>query len=242
VGASSGLGAELARQLAAQGCRVALVARRASELQALADSLQQEYPAELPRALPFPHDVTCTEEVPALFQQICRDLGGLDLFVYTAGVMPRLLPDEFSTEKDQTTIAVNITGAVAWLNVVAQRFQAAQSGTIVGIGSVAGDRGRNGQPVYGASKAFLETYLEAVRNRVGRHGVRVVTIKPGPLETPMTEGLGKLPLMIPAHIAAKGVLKAAQQGKREAYIPWQWRYIMTIIRAIPSPLFQKMNL
>ncbi|GAB4470258.1 MAG: SDR family NAD(P)-dependent oxidoreductase [Armatimonadaceae bacterium] len=242
VGASSGMGAELARQLAAQGCRVALVARRAGDLQALADEIDGAYPAELPRALFFPHDVRCPEEVPALFQQICRELGGLDLIFYAAGVMPRITAEEYSIEKDRAMIDVNITGAVAWLNEAAHRFHVAKSGTIVGIGSVAGDRGRSGQPVYGATKAFLETYLESLRNRLGRFGVSVVTVKPGPVETPMTVGLGKMPLMIPAPEAARQILQAAAQGKRVVYVPWQWRFIMAVIRAIPSPLFQKTNI
>lgn len=235
------MGASLARQLAAEGCRVALLARRVEELEALAGEINTAFPDNSPRALTYPHDVTCYEEAPALFQQICRDLEGLDLFVYSSGVMPRLVDEEYTFEKDQRMVEVNILGAVAWCNEAAQRFAAAKSGTLVGISSVAGDRGRRGQPVYGASKAFLDTYLEALRNRIGRYGAKVVTIKPGPVATPMTEGL-KMPLMIPADEAARQILRHAERGSRLAYIPWQWRYLMAVIRSIPSPLFQKTNI
>src|SRR5256885_1991389 len=102
VGASSGIGAELARQLVAEGCRVALVARREVELRALADEI-----GGAEKALTYVHDVTCYEQAPALFQQICRDLGGLDLIVYAAGVMPRILPDEYDFEKDRLNVEVN---------------------------------------------------------------------------------------------------------------------------------------
>jgi short-subunit dehydrogenase len=238
VGASSGMGAEIARQLARKGCVVALVARREVELKALADEINGADPG---LAHIYTHDVTCYDQVPALFQQICRDVGGLDAIVYAAGYMPRLAPGEYSFEKDRLTIEVNVLGAIAWLNEAAFRFGQAGEGTIVGISSVAGDRGRGGQPVYGASKAALTTYLESLRNRLGPLGVKVVTIKPGPIETPMTEGLGHLPLMIPARQAAAQIVAAAEAGRRVTYVPGAWRPIMAVIRAIPSAIFQKMK-
>jgi NAD(P)-dependent dehydrogenase (short-subunit alcohol dehydrogenase family) len=233
------MGAEMARQLTAAGCRVALVARRERELSTLAADLNSAY--DEPRALAFEHDVRCHGEVQALFQHICRELGGLDLFIYAAGVMPRIAEDEYSFDKDRAMIEVNLLGAIAWINEAAQRFEAAKRGTIVGISSVAGDRGRRGQPVYCTSKAALDTYLEAVRNRVGRFGVRVVTAKPGPVDTPMTKGLDKLPLLLPVGEATRQILAAAVRGKRVAYVPGKWRPIMAVIRGIPSPLFQKLN-
>ncbi len=234
VGASSGMGEEMARQLARQGCAVALLARREAELARLAEELG-------PNAHTYPHDVTCYEQVPALFQQVCRDMGGLDAIIYAAGAMPRLGPGEYSFEKDRQIIEVNVLGAIAWLNEAAYRFGQAGEGTIVGIASVAGDRGRGGQPVYGASKAFLTTYLESLRNRLGPLGVSVVTVKPGPVETPMTAGLGKMPLMITADKAASQIITAAQAGKRTVYVPGAWRPIMAIIRMIPSAVFQRMK-
>lgn len=250
VGASSGMGAELARQLAAQGCRVALVARREAELARLAEEINQSIGGTEPppasrlptSALIYPHDVTCYEEVPGLFQKICRDLGGLDLIVYAAGVMPRIAEDEYTFEKDRTVIEVNVLGAIAWLNEAAQRFARAGEGTIVGLSSVAGDRGRRGQPAYCASKAALNTYLESLRNRIGRLGVAVVTVKPGPVDTPMTQGLDRLPMLISAEEAARKILLAARRRVHAAYIPGQWRLVMFLIRHIPSSLFQKMKI
>jgi NAD(P)-dependent dehydrogenase (short-subunit alcohol dehydrogenase family) len=155
--------------------------------------------------------------------------------------MPRVAEDEYSFEKDRSMIEVNLLGAIAWINEAAERFKANGRGTIVGVSSVAGDRGRRGQPVYCTSKAALDTYLEAVRNRVGRSGVRVVTVKPGPVDTPMTRGLDKLPLLIPVEAAARQILAAAARGKRVAYVPGKWRPIMAVLRSIPSPVFQKLN-
>jgi decaprenylphospho-beta-D-erythro-pentofuranosid-2-ulose 2-reductase len=240
VGASSGMGAEIARQLAAKGSKVALVARRESELTALAAEINAR--STDPLAFTYVHDVRCQEEVPALFQNICRDLGGMNAIFYAAGVMPRIMDNEYSFDKDRSMIEINVLGAIAWLNETAQRFEAAGSGTIVGLSSVAGDRGRRGQPVYCTSKAALDTYLEALRNRVGRAGVKVVTIKPGPVDTPLTKGLDKLPMVISATDAARQIIAASEKGKRIAYVPGKWRPVMAVIRSIPSPVFQKMNI
>lgn len=242
VGASSGMGAALARQLGAQGCRVALVARREETLRQIAGEINGETGET--RALVYVHDVRRYDEAPALFQQICRDLGGLDLIIYASGVMSRPSEDEYDFDRDRETIEVNVLGAMAWLNEAAQRFKAAGDGTLVGISSVAGERGRRGFPAYSASKAALTTYLEGLRNRVGRFGVAVVTIKPGPVDTPMTQGSRgqKLPLLISADEAARQILTAARHRAHTAYVPGTWGPIMTVVKAIPSFVFRKMNL
>ena len=263
VGASSGMGEALALKLAQQGCRVALVARREAELTRVANVINSgsnsgnnnglnsgingginsgsaQVGSNL--ALTYVHDVREYSGVPALFQQITHDMGGLDLIIYAAGVMPLLADDEYTFDKDRLTFETNVLGAVAWLNEAAQRFERAKSGTIVGISSVAGERGRRGFPAYCASKAALNTYMEALRNRVGRFGVRVVTIKPGPVDTPMTKEVTKKPLLISADEAAEQIIAAAHAGRRNAFVPSKWRPIMWVLRSIPSQIFQKLNI
>ncbi len=238
VGASSGIGEALARALASDGSQVALVARREEKLRALA--LEIDRLAGAPQARFYAHDVRNYQDVPALFARITQDLGGLDLIIYAAGIMPPVGPEEYNTGKDAGTIAANFTGAVAWLNEAAPRFETAKKGTIVGISSVAGDRGRRGNPVYGATKAAFNAYLESLRNRIERKGAFVVTVKPGPVRTPMTEGL-KMPGMIEAEQAAVEILAAAKDKVRIAYVPAKWKPIMGVIRAIPAPLFKYLN-
>jgi NAD(P)-dependent dehydrogenase (short-subunit alcohol dehydrogenase family) len=240
VGASSGIGAAVANRLADAGTRVALVARRPAELDAVARAIA-ERTGDPARALAFPHDVTAVAEVPDLVQRICHALGGLDLLVYAAGVMPRVGADEYDVEKDRAIMEVNVVGAMAWCNAVAERFARGRAGTIVGISSVAGDRGRRGNPAYHASKAALDTYLESVRNRIARHGVRVVTVKPGPVDTPMTRGMDKLPLLISADQAAAELLAGAARGAHTVYVPSKWRPIMFVIRHIPSFVFRHLD-
>ncbi len=235
VGASSGIGAALVRRLAAGGCRTVALARREPELRALA--------AASPLVTAQVHDVRHVAEVPALVARLTAELGGLDLLVYAAGVMPPIDVDDWPTAADADVQAVNLVGAMAWINEAAPRFVAAGRGTIVGISSVAGDRGRRGHPAYHASKAGLDAYLEAVRNRVGRRGVRVVTIKPGPVDTAMSRALarGREPLLIDVEDAAARILRAMHRGGT-AYVPWMWRPIMLALRNLPGWIFQRLNI
>src|SRR5262245_35684280 len=136
VGASSGIGAAIVRALVADGYRVAALARRAGELARLRDECGPE------RVVVRAHDVHDLAAVPALFEELVRELGRLDLLVYASGIMPEVAADEFDTAKDAEMLAVNTLGAIAWCNPAAEHFRAQRAGVIVGIGSIAGDRGR----------------------------------------------------------------------------------------------------
>ncbi len=239
VGASSGIGEAIARRLAAGGCRVALVARRADALAAICDELNAAAGTEI--AFAVEHDVHRRDEVPWLFQNAALRLGGLDAVFFAAGVMPKVAPDEYNTAKDEEIIEVNVLGAMAWLNEAAARFERTKRGTVVGIGSIAGDRGRRGNPAYCTSKAAFATYLESLRNRVARFGVKVVTIKPGFVDTAMTHGMSGLLWLISADRAAELVLKAARRGSTVVYVPGRWRLVGTVLRAIPSFIFRRLN-
>jgi len=235
VGASSGIGEAIARQLAQTGSDVAIVARRESELVRLAG----ERPDKL---RPYVHDVSNVDEVPALFERIERDLGPVDGLIYAAGVMPKIEESEYAFEKDRAMVTVNLLGAMAWMNQAAARFEAARGGTILGISSIAGERGRRGNPAYGATKAALTTYLEALRNRCSRYGVNVVTIKPGFVDTAMTRGMKGLFWLISAEKAAKLSLQLARTGKSGvAFVPSRWALVAFIVRSLPSFIFRKLN-
>jgi short-subunit dehydrogenase len=235
VGASSGMGEAMARQLAAAGADVAIVARREGELTRLAG----ERPGKLH---PYVHDVSNVDEVPALFERIERDLGKVDGLIYAAGVMPKLEESEYAFEKDRAMVTVNLLGAMAWMNQAAARFEAARTGTILGISSIAGERGRRGNPGYCTTKAALTTYLEALRNRCSRYGVNVVTIKPGFVDTAMTRGLKGLFWLISAEKAAKISLALARKGKSGAgFVPSRWALVAFIVRSLPSFIFRKLN-
>lgn len=232
VGASTGIGAALVQELGRRGWLVAAVARREKELVDV---------CAIAGALPFVHDVTHYGEVPALFQQITKSLDGLDLIVYVAGVMPPVAVDEFNFAKDQPTIEVNVLGAMAWLDQAAVRFTRQRGGQIVGIGSIAGDRGRRGMPAYHASKAALHTYLESLRNRLSQHGVIVTTIKPGMVETAMLQDVAKKMWPISAESAAQQIVQAIEKKKQTVYVPARWRWVSLVIRHLPSFIFRRLN-
>jgi short-subunit dehydrogenase len=235
IGASSGLGAALVRHLARQRYTVAAVARREAELAALRDAVGRE------AVCPYVHDVTETDQVPLLFDQITRDLGGLDLIIYVAAVQPPVALHEYNFEKDEAMIRTNLLGAIAWLNLAANRFERAKHGHIVGISSIAGDRGRVGGPVYNASKAGLDTYLEALRNRLTRHGVTVTTIKPGFIDTELLKNAARTFWVISPEEAAARTYDAICRGRQVAYIPSRWRLVSLAVRSMPSVIFRHLN-
>jgi len=239
VGASSGIGAALARRLAAEGYTLALLARRADLLAALCEDINTA--AGEIRAVFFVHDVTDYDSVPGLLQEINAVLGGLDLFIYTSGIIFPSGMKHSESDKDRRVTEVNYLGALAWLNPVAAMFHRSKAGQIVGISSVAGDRGRVGTPAYNASKAALSCYLESLRNRLTRRGVHVLTVKPGYVLTGMTAGRKNLYFAIPAERAAADICLAIRRRKQVIYIASVWWLVMLVVRNIPSIIFRRLT-
>jgi short-subunit dehydrogenase len=239
IGASSGMGAALARLLAREGYLVALVARRKNVLNALAAEINKA--AGLTRALSYVHDVQDYESIPGLLRKIVADLGGLDLVVYASGVNYPPGLQSYNFEGDRQMLEVNLIGAFAWLNPIAAMFQSAGAGHIVGLSSVAGDRGRVGNPGYNASKAGLTSYLESLRNRLTRRGVCVLTVKAGFVKTDMLKAAQKVMFPITAEKAAADIYRAIRRRRQQIYTPWFWTWIMLVVRNIPSFAFRRMS-
>ncbi len=229
------LPAALARELARQGYRLALVARNEAALVAITNEINGDR-VSLPQARSYTCDVRVFNDAPVLFQRINDDLGGsLRLFTYVAGIMPGGKDGVWTFEEERAMVETNLLGAMRWLDLAAESFTRAGEGVIVGVSSVAGDRGRRGNSAYMASKAGLSTYLESLRYRLRGTGVRVVTIKPGYVATPMTADL-KLPhaLTIAPERAAKRIAQAAHKSSGVVYVPSYWRPIMWSIRQLPA--------
>ena len=237
IGASSGIGAALVRQLVAEGWSVAALARRADALAELA----RECAGGPGRVLVLAHDTRDSQAVADLLERIARDFGRIDLCIYAAGVMPKIERQSYDTALDLDMLAINFGGLVAWGNAVAGLFRTQRSGILVGISSIAGDRGRKGNPMYGASKAAMDHFLEALRNRLAEFNVHVCTIKPGYIDTPMTRGMPGLFWLISAEQAAATILAAARGGANVRYVPWRWKIVGLVIKSIPSFLFRKLN-
>ncbi|MEZ5964365.1 MAG: SDR family NAD(P)-dependent oxidoreductase [Planctomycetota bacterium] len=237
VGASSGIGAALARRLAADGCKVALLARRRERIEQLARDIDARAGRRL--AMPLVHDVADTSSVDTAFDAVEAELGDVTAVYYVAGVMPEVGADEFDTAKDVQQFQTNTLGSIAWCNAAARRFLPRRRGFIVGISSVAGDRGRAKRPGYCASKAGQDVHLESLRNRLWDKGIHVTTIRPGFVDTEMTAGLG-LKGAISAEQAADAIVRAARKNKGVVYVPFKWRIIMGVVKSMPSFLFKRL--
>jgi short-subunit dehydrogenase len=239
IGASSGIGAALARRLAQEGFTLALVSRRAGLLSALCEEINRT--AGEPRGRAFVHDVRDFSAVPALLTRIVAEIGGLDLAVYAAGVNHPPGMQKLEFEADREMLEVNLVGAFAWLDPVAALFQSAKAGQIVGIASVAADRGRVGNPAYNSSKAGLVAYLEALRNRLSRHGVHVLTVKPGFVQTEQLKAAPRVIFPISAERAADHIWDAIRRRKQQIYAPSWWGLVMFVVRNIPSIVFRRLS-
>lgn len=240
VGASSGIGAALLQELVLRGHRVAALARRYETLETSCREANER--AGNRRAIAYQHDVTDFASVPALFEQIIKDLGGLDLIIYVAGAQPAVGPHEYSFEKDEEMVKVNLLGAMAWLNQAARRFSEVGHGHIVAVSSISGDRGRTAFPGYHASKGGLTIYLESLRNRLSRRGIAVTTIKPGFVDTRLLENAAKTFWVISPEEAARLIVAAVNAGRQTVYVPGRWRWVSLVIQLIPSFLFRRLNL
>jgi short-subunit dehydrogenase len=239
IGSAKGLGAALARRLAREGYLLGLIDRNAELLQNICSEINTANGKT--QALAYIHDVTSYNEIPGLLQKMMLDLGGLDLFIYNAGILLPTTPTTYEFEKDLRMMEVNTLGALAWFNAVAPIFQALHAGQIVGLSSVAADRGRVGNPGYNASKAALATYLEALRNRLTRHGVHVLTVKPGFMDTDMLKSSPRTFWVVSPEQAANDIVKALKSRKQTVYTLGRWGLVMWIIKHIPSVIFRRLS-
>lgn len=238
VGASSGIGAELARKLADEGYRLMLLARREGNLKALCDQINSEVGER--RAQYVVHNVADYQRIPQIFNQVVDCLGGLDLIVYNSGVLIPIGAQEYDFSKDLETMQINILGAMAWLNPAADYFQKQGAGQIVGISSVGGERGRTGAPAYNTSKAALNAYLESLRNRLSRRGVNVLTVKPGFISTDMIQNAKTSFWVAPVNAAVADIWKGIRDRKQDAYTPARWRIVGWVMRNAPSFLMRRL--
>ena len=228
--------------LAARGCRLILAGRNLAELEKTAADLRIRHAAE---ADVVPFDALDFAGHEAFFARVLTcAAGSLDGVVAAYGYLPDQRRSETDPEETRRAIDVNFTSVVSLLNLAANHLQQRGAGYIAAITSVAADRGRQSNYTYGAAKAGLNVYLQGLRNRLARSGVCVLSIKPGFVDTPMTQGIvnPNSPLMATPERVARDIDRAIRRRRRTLYTPWFWRPIMAVIRAIPEPIFMRMKL
>jgi hypothetical protein len=237
IGAKSDIAKAVAKEYAQHQTHLILAGRRIGELENFANDLRIRYGIDVSlKEL----DLSDTASHEAFYEALKPKPNGV---VVAAGYMVEQSLAQRSLDETLKTISVNFTGAVSLLNIVATDFERKKAGFIVGISSVAGDRGRKANYIYGAAKAGFSAYLSGLRNRLFENGVHVLTVKPGFVNTKMTQNL-ELPkkLTIEPSEVAKAIFNAQKSGKDVLYTKWIWRYIMLIIKHIPEFMFKKMSL
>ena len=238
LGATSAIARATAAAFAARGAALYLASRDLDELRRIAADLRLRYGVAVHYGL---FDAEAIETHEAFLQSVVETMSGLSGVVLAFGYL-----GDAQAARDfkvgAKIIASNFTGAASILSHCANYFEPLQRGFIIGISSVAGDRGRQSNYVYGAAKGALSLYLQGLRNRLFASGVRVITIKPGFVDTAMTFGLPGLFLVASPQSIGERIVHALDKSVDVVYLPWFWRYIMLIIQHIPEPIFKRLKL
>ncbi len=239
LGATSSIAIATMRQLAAPDMHFMLVARNRDRLTAIAQDLLTRGALAVDT---WVMDLDNTTAHPEMLATAVERLGRIDLALIAQGVLGDQRAAEVDFEAAAAILHTNFIATVSLLTWLGNYFQAQGGGTLAVVSSVAGDRGRKSNYVYGASKGALNVFLEGLRNRIDRDGVHVLTIKPGFVATPMTAHVPHNALFASPGQIARGIWKAIERRRDVVYLPWFWFWIMLVVRAIPSRFFKKMNM
>lgn len=239
IGATSRIAQEVSKCLAEESAWLFLVGRNQEKLTIITEDLRVRGAGKVESLL---LDLDNLDKHGELLSTVTKALGGLDVVLIAHGTLPNQKVCEHSAETALKEFKTNCISVVSLLTHLANYFEKQQGGCIAVITSVAGDRGRQSNYVYGAAKGAVSIFLQGMRNRLSKAGVRVLTIKPGLVDTPMTAGLPKNFLFADPSLVGKRIFKALMNGEEILYVPWFWRGIMLIIKAMPESFFKKMQL
>ncbi|RJQ78770.1 SDR family NAD(P)-dependent oxidoreductase [Pseudonocardiaceae bacterium YIM PH 21723] len=230
TGGSSGIGAGLARELRARGAQVAISARRADALDLVSDGQMFVRPA----------DVTSREDMHDAAEDVIERLGGIDIAIFNAGAAPGIPAHKWNSAKIGALFDLNVMGLVHGVEAVLPGMRERRSGVIVGVASMAGYRALPGATVYSATKAAMITMLEGLRGELARDGIRVQTVCPGYVATPLTEGnTGPMPGLVSAEKAARRIAAGIEAGRAEIVFPWHIGAALKLARNIPTGLWSR---
>jgi short-subunit dehydrogenase len=239
IGATSAIAEATARRYAARGARLFLVGRDATRLSDVAADMRVRGAADVGQATLDVNGLDAHAEVLAQAWELLRHV---DVVLIAHGTLPDQGACESSVETALAEFATNGTSTIALMTALAIRLEAQRSGLLAVISSVAGDRGRQSNYLYGAAKAAVSTFASGLRQRLAKAGVCVLTIKPGFVDTPMTRNFRKGALWATPDSIAQGIVHAADKRRSVVYLPWFWQPIMLIIRYIPEFIFKRLKL
>ncbi len=237
IGATSAIALATARQFASRGDELLLLARDQGRLDSIAADLRVRNAAAVDTGL---FEAAADTNYEGLAQAIWEQ--GIDCLLMAHGSLPDQAESQDDVVATRAEFETNGLSVISLLAAFAGRFEAQGHGQIVVISSVAGDRGRQSNYVYGAAKAAVSAYLQGLRNRLNKSGVQVLTVKPGFVDTPMTAHLPKGALWAQPEQIAAGIMNGLEKGSDELYLPGFWRLIMLAIKSIPERIFKKLSL
>ncbi len=237
IGANSAIARATARRLAARGDQLVLAGRNAGRLDTIAQDLRARDAAKV-------ETVAFSAATDADYEALASELWGqgIDTLLVAHGSLPDQAAVQDDVEATRREFEVNALSSISLLAAFAARFEEQGNGQIVVISSVAGDRGRQSNYVYGAAKAAVSAYLQGLRNRLSKAGIHVLTVKPGFVDSPMTAHLPKSPIWARPEAIAAGIMRGLERGSDVVYLPGFWRYIMLVIKLIPEQIFKKLSL
>lgn len=239
IGATSAIAEAVARVYAARAANLYLLARDPQRGAAIAQDLTVRGATGVREAT---LDVTQFAAHSDTLDEAWAAFGGFDVVLIAHGTLPDQAACDADADLAIREFTVNSTATIALANYIARRLEPQGSGTLAVISSVAGDRGRASNYVYGAAKAAVSAYTSGLRQSLHPRGINVLTIKPGFVDTPMTAAFRKGVLWATPEQVARGVVRAIDQRRSVVYLPWFWRIIMCIIRSIPEPVFRRLHL
>jgi len=239
VGVTSAIAEATARIWAQRGDQLFLVARNKERLEAIADDLRVR---GCPKVETYCMDANDFEAHVPMLDAADRALNGLDTVLIAHGTLSVQAVCQQSVELTMQEIRTNALSFIALLTHIANRFEQQQKGTIAVISSVAGDRGRQSNYIYGSAKAMVTTFTSGLRQRLLKSGVHVVTIKPGFVDTPMTKEFKKGILWASPDKISYQIHMAIENRRNITYTPKYWWLIMCVIKAIPENLFKRVRL
>lgn len=238
-GATSAIAEATARLFAQNGDRICLVARNTEKLTRLENDLTARGAKEI---ISTSMDMNEVNQHAELIEKVSQQWGKIDIALIAHGTLPDQKACEASVELTLAELNTNAISTVALLTRLANQMESQGSGTLAVISSVAGDRGRQSNYVYGAAKGMVTRFLQGLRNRLAAKGVQVLDIKPGFVDTPMTESFTKGALWAQPEDIANCIVKGIEGKKSTIYTPWFWQWIMLIIKSIPEPIFKRLKL
>lgn len=238
VGATSAIAQATAKRLAQAGDALFLVARNEQKLSAVRDDLLLRGAASVGSAV---LDVRSTGEHRSVIEAAHDGLGGMDLAIIAHGSLPSQQECQASYEATLGAFEVNALSVMSLLIHLSAVLEGEGGGTLVVISSVAGDRGRRSNYVYGSAKGAVSLFAQGLRSQLSGSNVRVITIKPGLVDTPMTEGLTKGLLWSEPDRIARGIVGALGGSRDVVYLPWYWRWVMLVVRLIPERIFKRLS-